>query len=64
MNEIKHNWQKWLYWFALGVALICIYKILDNYENVMKAIEILNNQINFSNMTTPIMNCKQNKTLL
>ena len=35
MNEIKNNWKKWLYWFALGVALICIYKILDNYENVM-----------------------------
>ena len=35
MNEIKHNWKKWLYWFVLGVALICIYKILDNYENVM-----------------------------
>ena len=39
MNEIKHNWRKWLYWFALGVALICIYKILDNYGNVM---EVLN----------------------
>ena len=35
MSEIKHNWKKWLYWFVLGVALICIYKILDNYENVM-----------------------------
>ena len=35
MNEIKNNWKKWLYWFVLGVALICIYKILDNYENVM-----------------------------
>ena len=35
MNEIKHNWKKWLYWFFLGLALICIYKILDNYENVM-----------------------------
>lgn len=35
MNEIKHNWKRWLYWFFLGLALICIYKILDNYENVM-----------------------------
>ena len=35
MNEIKHNWKKWLYWFALGVALVCIYKILDNYDSVM-----------------------------
>lgn len=35
MNEIKHNWKRWLYCFFLGLALICIYKILDNYENVM-----------------------------
>ena len=35
MKEIKHNWKKWLYWFCLGLALICIYKILDNYESVM-----------------------------
>ena len=38
MNEIKNNWKKWVYWFALGVALICIYKILDNYENVMEVL--------------------------
>ena len=35
MNEIKNNWKKWLYWFFLGLELICIYKILDNYQNVM-----------------------------
>lgn len=38
MNEIKNNWKKWVYWFALGVALICIYKILDNYGNVMEVL--------------------------
>ena len=38
MTEIKHNWKKWLYWFALGVALICIYKLLDNYDNVMSGL--------------------------
>ena len=38
MDEIKHNWKKWLYWFALGLALICIYKILDNYGNVMSVL--------------------------
>ena len=38
MNEIKNNWKKWVYWFTLGVALICIYKILDNYENVMEVL--------------------------
>lgn len=35
MNEIKTNWKKWVYWFCLGLALICIYKVLDNYESVM-----------------------------
>ena len=39
MKEVKNNWKKWLYWFCLGVALICIYKILDNYENVMGVIQ-------------------------
>ena len=38
MNEVKHNWKKWLYWFFLGLALICIYKILDNYENVIEGV--------------------------
>ena len=38
MNEIKNNWKKWVYWFTLGVALICIYKILDNYGNVMEVL--------------------------
>ena len=38
MNEIKNNWKKWVYWFVLGVALICIYKILDNYGNVMEVL--------------------------
>lgn len=36
MNEIKNNWKKWLYWFFLGLALICIYKLLDNFDNVME----------------------------
>ena len=35
MNELKNSGRKWLYWFCLGLALICIYKILDNYESVM-----------------------------
>ena len=38
MNEIKNNWKKWVYWFTLGVALICIYKILDNYGNVKEVL--------------------------
>ena len=29
--EKKHNWQRWMYWFGLGLSLILISKILDNY---------------------------------
>ncbi len=35
MNEIKNHGKKWLYWFFLGVAIIVVYKALDNFENVM-----------------------------
>ncbi len=35
MNEIKNHWRKWLYWFALGVAVIIVYKALDNFTDVM-----------------------------
>jgi len=33
MKEAK-NWTKWIYWFALGVALIFIYKTVDGFENI------------------------------
>ena len=32
MNEIKHNWKKWVYWFILGIAIITFYKVLDNFD--------------------------------
>lgn len=35
MNEIKNYGKKWLYWFLLGVAIIVVYKGLDNFSNVM-----------------------------
>ena len=38
MNEIKNHGKKWLYWFALGVAIIVVYKALDNFTDVMGAI--------------------------
>lgn len=34
MNEIKNHWKKWLYWFMLGVAIIVVYKALDNFGNI------------------------------
>ena len=34
MNEIKNHGKKWLYWFVLGVAIIIVYKTLDNFNGV------------------------------
>ena len=34
MEEIKSKWKKWVYWFSLGIAIICVYKILDNFPDV------------------------------
>lgn len=47
MNEIKNNWKKWTYWFLLGVSIIIVYKILDNFNNVMGVIST------FLNILTP-----------
>ena len=38
MNEIKNHWRKWLYWFFLGVAIIIVYKILDNFADITEVI--------------------------
>lgn len=38
MNEIKNHGKKWIYWFALGVAIIVVYKALDNFTDVMGVI--------------------------
>lgn len=35
MNEIRNHGKKWLYWFVLGVAIIVVYKALDNFGDVM-----------------------------
>ena len=43
--EKKHNWQRWMYWFGLGLSLILISKILDNYQNVMEVLKTFFNVI-------------------
>ena len=37
MNEIKNHGRKWIYWFSLGVAIILVYKALDNFSDIMGA---------------------------
>lgn len=39
MNQIKNHGKKWLYWFVLGVAIIVVYKALDNFGDVMGTIQ-------------------------
>ena len=34
MKKIK-NWTKWIYWFTFAVAVIAVYKSLDNFNNIM-----------------------------
>ena len=38
MEEMKNHGKKWLYWFFLGVAIIVVYKILDNFDIVVGGI--------------------------
>lgn len=46
MNEIKNHGKKWLYWFSLGIAIIVVYKALDNFGNVTGEIGKFFNIIN------------------
>lgn len=34
MEEKKKSITKWLYWFLLGVAIIAVYKTLDNFTSI------------------------------
>ena len=38
MNEIKKNLSKWMYYFLLAVAIIFVYKFLDNVTTIGQAI--------------------------
>lgn len=39
MKDIKEHWAKWIYWFMLFVAIIILYKILDNFTDVCNWID-------------------------
>ena len=38
MSEIRNHFKKWIYWFLLGVAVIIVYKALDNFGDVVDVI--------------------------
>ena len=49
MNEVKKNLSKWMYWFLLGLAIIVVYKVLDNFTAIGGAIG------NFFSVITPFL---------
>ena len=49
MKEIKKNLSKWMYWFLLGLAVIVVYKVLDNFSAISETIG------NFFNIITPFL---------
>ena len=36
MKKEKRVWTKWFYWFTFAVAIIIIYKVLDNFNDIGK----------------------------
>ena len=34
----ENNWKKWLYWFSFGVAIIIVFNIFNNFENLKQII--------------------------
>lgn len=38
MNEVKNHWKKWMYWFMLGLSMIIIYKVFDNFTEVTEVL--------------------------
>lgn len=34
MKDSKNVWKKWIYWFSFALAVIIIYKTLDNYAEI------------------------------
>ena len=34
MEEKKKGFTKWIYYFLLGVAIITVYKLLDNFSQI------------------------------
>ena len=41
MEEKKRPLKKWLYWFLLAVAIIFVYKTLDNFDSIIAFINNL-----------------------
>ena len=49
MKEVKRNLSKWMYWFLLGLAIIIVYKVFDNFKEIGGMIG------NFFSLITPFL---------
>lgn len=38
MEKKSRNWTKWLYWFCFAVAVIVVYKTLDNFGEIASSV--------------------------
>ena len=45
----ENNWQKWLYWFSFGVAIIIVYNIFNNFDNIKQVVS------NFFKILSPFL---------
>ena len=47
-NKFK-NWTKWLFWFSLAIAVVTVYKTLDNFGEIANSIK------NFFGIVSPFL---------
>lgn len=41
MKKKVKNWTKWVYWFTFAVAVIAVYKTLDNFNDILSFVKEL-----------------------
>ena len=34
----EKDWKKWLFWFSFAIAAISVYKLLDNFTDILNII--------------------------
>ena len=39
MENKDRAWTKWLFWFSLAIAVVGVYKVLDNFDNIANTIK-------------------------
>ena len=39
MDKIKNHGKKWFYWFTLGITLIIVYHLLNQFSNIADIVE-------------------------